>query len=143
VKLPDPIPGLVIHYDFLWKREAELGATNARKSRPAVIVIAVRREQGQVRVAVAPVTHSQPDDKSQSIELPKLTKERLGLDDKQSWVITSELNVFDWPGFDLLPINLKNDKSPVYGKLPKPLAEQIIQQVRMASNKILTVNRDL
>jgi hypothetical protein len=143
VKLPEPIPGLVIHYDYLWKRESLFGATNARKSRPAVIVVAVKRDAGKIRVAVVPVTHARPDGKSQAIELPRLTKERLALDDQQSWVITSELNVFDWPGYDLVPISAHTDMSPVYGQLPKRLADQIIQQVKKASKSIQAVNRDI
>lgn len=39
------------------------------------------------------------------VALPAPVKQRLGLDGERSWVITSEVNVFTWPGSDLRPID--------------------------------------
>ena len=52
-------------------------------------------------VWVSPFTTRTPDTPDDAIELPPDVKRRLGLDDRQSWVITTELNRFTWPGFDL------------------------------------------
>lgn len=43
MSLPDPKPGLVIRYGFLWSDERAGGAVEAAKDRPCAIVVAVRR----------------------------------------------------------------------------------------------------
>jgi hypothetical protein len=51
LKLPEPRPGLVIRYGFLWSHEAEAGAEEAAKDRPCAIVVAARRqENGEIGV---------------------------------------------------------------------------------------------
>jgi hypothetical protein len=44
-------------------------------------------------------------------------KRRLNLDDKRSWVITSELNRFIWPGYDLRPLSRDQPVNFAYGFL--------------------------
>lgn len=60
-----------------------------------------------------------------AVEIPKITKDRLGLDDERSWVILSEANRFTWPGPDLRPLCTGEMESVAYGLLPFGLAEQI------------------
>ncbi|MCY4551970.1 MAG: hypothetical protein OXC28_26855 [Defluviicoccus sp.] len=104
-RIPDPQPGLVISYAYLWRREAERGRLEGSKYRPAVVVLAVRDdEDGSKTAMVAPVTHSPPDDPRFSIEIPIGTRRRLGLDADPSWIVLSELNRFEWPGPDLRPV---------------------------------------
>ena len=55
-------------------------------------------------VLVAPVTHRRPGDSTASVEIPPQTKRRLGLDPERSWILVSEVNRFEWPGPDLLPV---------------------------------------
>ena len=62
-RLPEPRPGLVIGYAFLWREEAERGIEEGRKDRPCVIVLAVREIGLQTHVTVAPITHAAPADK--------------------------------------------------------------------------------
>ena len=93
---PEPQPGLVISYAYLWSEEAEQGRVEGRKDRPCVIVVAVETP-GPVprkRVAVAPINHTRPSDPRVAIEVPPRVKEHLGLDDERSWVILDEFNVF-------------------------------------------------
>ncbi len=48
-----PTPGLVIAYTYLWRREHEAGEDAGRKTKPALIVIAVERSGAcKTRVAV-------------------------------------------------------------------------------------------
>ena len=104
-RIPDPQPGLVISYAYLWQREATQGRDEGTKYRPAVVVLAVESDGPHGKtVLVAPISHRQPDDPAIGIEIPPLTKSRLGLDPERSWVIVSEVNRFEWPGPDLLPV---------------------------------------
>lgn len=49
------------------------------------------------------ISHSPPQEGQRAIEVPAKLKKHLGLDDQPSWIYTSELNVFAWPGPDLRP----------------------------------------
>ena len=104
-RIPDPQPGLVINYAYLWKRDAAQGREEGTKYRPAVVVFVVESDDGRGKtVLVAPITHRMPDDPATAVEIPPLTKRRLGLDPERSWIIVSEVNRFEWPGPDLLPV---------------------------------------
>ncbi len=103
--IPDPSPGLVIRYAYLWKREAHRGRDEGSKDRPGVVVLAATDdEHGGKTVWVAPITHSQPDDPAAAVEIPSRTGSRLGLDADRSWIVISEVNRFVWPGPDLRPV---------------------------------------
>ena len=105
MKLPSRIePGLVLKYSYLWADEAESGHEEGRKDRPAVVVLKREIVRGSFVLTVAPITHSPPRDGKRSVQVDHIIKERLGLDDQSSWVITDELNVFVWPGPDLRPL---------------------------------------
>ena len=61
--LPEPCPGLVLSYAYLWHREHRSGRDEGIKDSPCVVVLAVRRPDGiNTMVRVAPTTHSPPDD---------------------------------------------------------------------------------
>jgi hypothetical protein len=125
--IPDPEVGLVIHFNYLWKRETDLGRENARYARPYAIVLAQRRTpSGSIIVIVAPITHSAPTKGAVAIEIPQRVKAHLGLDSERSWIVTDEVNEFAWPGFDLQP-NAKGDIA--YGVLPNRLYQQVRQSV--------------
>jgi hypothetical protein len=61
------------------------------------------------------------------VEIPPATKRRLGLDAERSWIITTELNQFTWPGPDIRP-TASGDY--VYGYLPERLMRLVLDQVR-------------
>ena len=104
-RIPDPQPGLVISYAYLWKRDAAQGQDEGTKYRPAVVVLAMESDSVRGKtVLVAPITHREPGDAAAGVEIPPLTKRRLGLDAERSWIILSEVNRFEWPGPDLLPV---------------------------------------
>jgi hypothetical protein len=123
VKLPEPEPGLVVRYSYLWLDEARLGREDGSKDRPCAIVMAVRNEEGERRVVVLPVTHRGPRDKDQAIEIPAAVKRHLGLDDEASYVILTESNSFAWPGPDLRSAGGNN--SFAYGFLPPNLFRSV------------------
>ena len=98
---PEPQPGLVIRYAYLWRREAEAGRDEGVKDRPCAIVVAVKTDADETMVYVLPITHTAPRLAEDGLELPAATKTRLGLDASRSWIMLTEANVFAWPGPDL------------------------------------------
>ncbi|HUZ12253.1 MAG TPA: hypothetical protein VMU93_05330 [Caulobacteraceae bacterium] len=126
--LPTPAPGLVISYAYLWRDQDSAGATEGRKNRPCAIVVTTVDDEGDTLVYVAPITHSQPTVGS-AVELPAAVKRRLGLDASASWIITSELNRFTWPGYDLRPISRNSPDVFSWGYLPVELLEAVKLQI--------------
>lgn len=72
-------------------------------------------------VRVLPVTHSPPEEPDGALELPQVTKQRLGLDSERSWIVLDEANDFIWPGPDLRPAVNGDPASAAYGVLPRGL----------------------
>src|SRR5437773_1920287 len=102
---PEPEAGLVIAYSYLWSEEAKAGHVEGRKNRPCAIVLVVQQAEGKAPlVTVAPITHSPPEDMNVTVEIPLAVKRHLGLDDRPSWIVLDDFNVFTWPGFDLRPV---------------------------------------
>lgn len=101
--LPDPRPGLIVRYDYLWTREAAHGRTQG-KDRPACLVAATDSAMRPRFVVLLPITHVPPDGDTVGIEIPARVKQALGLDEAPSWVIVSEHNVDEWPNGGLSPL---------------------------------------
>lgn len=100
--LPDPKPGLVVRYDYLWTHEAAAGRIQG-KDRPACLIAATDRAVQPQYVVLLPITHRPPTGDTVGIEIPAKVKHALGLDDEPSWVIVSEHNVDEWPNAGLSP----------------------------------------
>ena len=129
---PDPEPGLVISYAYLWRHEHNAGLEEGRKVRPTVIVLsAYMPKNGDTRVTVAAITHRTPQSDTIAIEIPPKVQRHLRLDGKRSWVILDEVNAFNWPGFDLRPITGSKTEF-AYGFIPPSLYEQIKQTLLAA-----------
>jgi hypothetical protein len=123
--IPNPEPGLVISYAYLWHHEHEAGWEEGRKDRPSVIVLAIEREaDGATIVTVLPITHSPPADENSAVEIPLPVKRHLGLDDERSWIVVAEGNEFLWPGYDLRKIG-RTDRYD-YGFLPPRFFNQVL-----------------
>ena len=132
--LPVPEPGLVIGYAYLWRSQHEDGQEEGLKDRPCAIVLTTRNAHGETIVTVAPVTHRPPESRDAAVELPAATKQRLGLDDKRSWIIVSEVNRFIWPGPDLRPVSRTEPDRFDYGLLP-PVLFQVVKERLVACAK--------
>lgn len=115
---PDPRPGLVIRYSYLWQREHDAGREEGVKDRPCAIVLAIDGEGDDKTVYVLPITHAPPADPADAVEFPPPTKARLGLDGERSWVVVNEGNSFVWPGPDLRLRPGQGPESAAYGMLP-------------------------
>ena len=141
--LPDPQPGLVISYAYLWRREQEAGRVEGVKNRPCAIVLVTEQAEAGKSVIVVPITHSPPADLDAAIEIPAATKKRMGLDSERSWVVISEVNRFRWPGPDLAPVPGTSDRFD-YGFLPPGLHQQIKTRFveRARARKVTLTGRD-
>lgn len=132
--IPDPEPGLVVHFNYLWSNEFERGREEARYPRPCAIVLSYRRTaDGATIVLLAPITHSEPRPSDRAIEIPQAIKKQLGLDDLRSWVMVDEVNESAWPGYDL-QTNAQGQYA--YGFIPPTLFRRIkaeMMQVLKAS----------
>jgi hypothetical protein len=127
--LPAPAPGLVICYSYLWHDEHRRGVEEGRKNRPCAIVVTTVDADGDQKVLVAPITHTDPAPDRHAVELPAALKRRLGLDDARSWIITDELNEFIWPGYDLQPISRAKPDTYHFGFLPKEIFAAVKQGI--------------
>ena len=124
---PPPQPGQVIRYGYLWWNETRAGREHGAKDRPYGIVLTRILKSGNTVAYVLPITHSPPLNNEDGIEIPQATKRRLGLDAERSWIITTELNQFAWPGPD---IRLTASGDYIYGYLPEKLMHLVLEQVK-------------
>lgn len=122
---PAPQPGLAIRYSYLWHREALAGQEEGTKDRPCAIVLAVREQEGRMRVYALPITHVAPGVDDEAIEIPATVKARLGRDSERSWIVVNEANVFSWPGPDLRFLPGKGPESAAHGVLPPGLFRDV------------------
>jgi len=112
-----PERGDVIEFSFLWRHERDAGLLEGVKDRRCVIVALL--EQGQ-RVVVMPITGTEPVH-ANKIPLPGGA---LGLG-RQSWIVTSELNITRWPGHDLRPARKPSGAWWRYGRLSDALRQRV------------------
>jgi hypothetical protein len=78
VTFPVPIPGLVIRYSYLWRREHLRGQEEGLKDRPCAVLLAIANEAGDPNVIALPIAHTRPSDPAHGVEIPTATKRRLG-----------------------------------------------------------------
>lgn len=122
---PEPAPGLVIRYSYLWAEEYRRGQEEGVKDRPCAVILVTTTEDEERIVTVLPISHAPPADPKLAVEIPALVKRRLKLDDERSWVVLTETNRFIWPGPDLRPSKPGDAGSVGYGPLPFALFEKI------------------
>ncbi len=135
MSLPDPKPGLVIGYEFLFREEAEAGRETGRKARPCAVVVVVG-EGVNKRVWLVAATHSPPSPGAARYHL-ELTPEEcreMGLDGAAHWVCLRDLNAFDWPGYDLRP------SAPgggfVYGRMSKGGFRRLVAALKECAARV-------
>jgi hypothetical protein len=125
--IPPPQSGQVIRYAYLWWNKAHAGREDGSKNRPCGIVLTRITSAGRTVAYVLPITHTPSANDEDGEEIPLATKQRLGLDGEKSWVITTELNRFTWPGPDIRPTAAGNH---LYGYLPEKLMKRVLESVR-------------
>ncbi len=119
--LPEPRPGLVFRYDYLWSREAKSGRD---KERPACLVAASDSTINPRFVVILRITHTPSLDDTVGIEIPPRVRQSIGLDDAPCWVVISEHNIDEWPNDGLAPLPGRPGVFG-YGFIPPSLFTQI------------------
>ena len=115
-RIPDPVPGLIFRYGYLWLAEFRQGRVDPIKDRPACIVIRVA-DPADARLSVAgaqpapldpndvvllPIATRRPSADQLGVELSPEEKSLCRPDPAvRSWVIVSEFNADVWPNADL------------------------------------------
>ena len=135
--IPDPFPGLVISYSYLWRTEYKAGREEGVKDRPCAIILSKKRAGDETIVTVADITHTKPENPDTAIEIPIKIKEHLNLDSERSWIVCSEVNRFIWPGPDLRRIPNRKETSYSYGVLPPKLLTKTTQTLLKTLAKIV------
>lgn len=125
MRVPRPVPGQVIRYSYLWRREFLIEQDEGSKDRPSTVILAAVGEDGDTRVYVLPITHRPPGPGAPAIEIPKPIKRHLGLDSDQSWIVLDEINDFIWPGHDLRPVPGSAPTRIDYGILPPRFFDEV------------------
>ena len=115
---PEPKPGLIICYDYLWFDESLGGRDQGAKDRPCAIVVSPREdEHGERILLVCPVTHSPPD-QGEGLKIPPKVGRAMGLDERQSWIRTTEYNEVKWSDPGIRPAR---KEQWAYGRMPETL----------------------
>ncbi|MCK0199082.1 hypothetical protein MWN34_19470 [Ancylobacter sp. 6x-1] len=120
---PEPKPGLILRYDYLWTHEAAAGRDQG-KDRPTCLVAATDSLVRPRYVVLLPITHTPPSGDTVGIEIPAKVKEAIGLDSEPSWVIVSEHNIDERPNGGLSPVPGKPGEFS-YGFIPPGLFAKI------------------
>ncbi|MGO4724447.1 MULTISPECIES: growth inhibitor PemK [unclassified Inquilinus] len=123
MSFPEPKPGLIVRYDYLWTHEAERGQDQG-KDRPTCLVAASDSATRPRYVVLLPITHTPPSGDTIGIEIPTKVKQAIGLDDVPSWVIVSEHNIDEWPNGGLSPVPGKAGVF-AYGFIPPGLFARV------------------
>ena len=79
MSLPEPRPGLVIRYDYLWTREAAVGRDQERSAQP-VWSLPWTPPPRRASLSFFPITHAWPERGTVGVEIPAKVREVLGLD---------------------------------------------------------------
>lgn len=115
--------GSVFRYAYLWHRQYAGGREEGDKDRPClVLALVMLEEDGAPVVRVLPITHTPPANPEGAIEIPRLVKERLRLDDARSWIVLTESNRFVWPGPDLRAVDTETG---YFGAIPPVLFAEV------------------
>lgn len=121
----------------MWADEAEEGQEEGLKDRPVVVVVATKVVGDRTQLFVAPVTHREPDE-GEGVEIPPPVKRHLGLDRERSWIVTTELNKFVWPGPDVRAVS---GEGPLYGAIPARLYEEMRVKILSHGTKLRATKR--
>lgn len=127
-----PALGDVWRYSFLWRREADQGETEGRKTRPVAVALLIRNASGDAEVLLVPLT-TVPQSGPFAMEVPEIEKKRAGLDLHTSvWIVVDEAN-WDTPSqsFYLEPGNRIGSFSSPFVKSVQALMIEAIKARKM------------
>lgn len=140
-----PIIGLVLNYNFLFSDQHKRGFEDAQYPHPSVVLRVSKNDNDITKVLVAPISHSPPEKDVAAVPIPPKEAQRLGLDGHRQWLKTHELNRFEWPSADLVPIrNGPNRGEYAYGLISRGVFEQARAQLleHNRERRLSSIERD-
>ena len=85
--------GAVLHFPYLWAREAAQGETEGRKPRPVAVGVRIPNPKDGDLLVLFPITSQEPSRGRLAAEIPDIEKRRAGLDGAlRLWIILDEYN---------------------------------------------------
>lgn len=85
--------GAVIHFPYLWAREASRGETEGRKPRPVAVGVRIAKPGGEDALLLFPITSQEPARGRFAAEIPDMEKRRAGLTASlRLWIVLDEYN---------------------------------------------------
>lgn len=132
----------MLNYAYLWDYEAQRGQTEGLKNRPSVVVVATTRVGDKLDVVVCPITSQKPKSGNDYVEIPPGIKLHLGLTDRdESFVVTTEINRFVWPGPDVRPFDKAGQRTVYHGAVTSKVLARIKASL-LAHKSLRQVSRD-
>jgi len=134
---------MVVRYWYSWGVDEHGQPQAAVKDRPCVI-LKVAGEGKDRRVALAPITHSEPKAPGQGVKLSPKTQARLQLDARPQWLVTNHVNECAWPSPDLEPVRGSNPPQWSLGVVPHAIGREAARQVRRERDlgRLIRIRRD-
>jgi hypothetical protein len=126
-----PEVGDILSYCHLFANEADNGRSEGVKDRPVLVIATNRR-----RTLVAAVT-TKGERNPNAIVLPPAVASAAGLAPGSAVVVT-EVNSFDWPGFDIRP--LARQAGFISGTMPPRFFTKLVAEIKSRATR--SVNRN-
>ena len=127
MKKPNPEVGQIVRYDYLWRDEQLQGKIEGTKERPCAVIVAVQSQNdGSFTVLLAPITHSSKQANNAAIIIPEQAKTITGLDEDQSWLLTTEVNAVSWLDPGIVPAK---KGQWIYGYLPRGIVRKAVDTI--------------
>jgi len=124
---PDPVPGLIVRYDYLWRDQQAAGQQQGSKERPSAIITAsLSAEGGDHIVLICAISHEAPENDSECVRIPAKVAKYLGLDDRPQWIRTSEYNEVLWSDPGIVPARADQWE---YGRMPIKLYQAMRESI--------------
>ena len=138
--LPEPVPGLVIGYEFLFREDAAAGRENANRPHPCGLIL-VTEDGPHRRVRLVAISHSppSPSEAGHHLQLTSAECRQMGLDSGDHWINLRDINSFDWPGYDLRPI--APGRSYVFGRMSKGTFSRVVSAMKTCAGR-KSISRD-
>ena len=118
----------ILHYCYLFAHEADKSRTEGAKDRPILVI----NTDGNRYIVAAITTKGErnPD----AIAIPENVARAANIAPGSS-VVVSEVNVFDWPGFDIRPFTSK--AGWVFGRMTPGFFNKIITELESRRPRVV------
>lgn len=132
-----PNVGDILNYRYLWHAESQQGQIEGAKPRPALVVALLETDGGFLKVFMLPITHSAPIPPSRGHLLPLATAQAAGLDDDENYIVYTELNSFNWRGYDIEKILFSSPPTEFFGKLDLETVNELRNLLGSCKNRLI------